>query len=326
MTKRTKRIVLICIIVTLLLAVFICCCFNSDRFDSVKSALAYFGIGRLEDGDYYMADGHISRLDFPVNDRMLEHAADRFAFVYETFLQNCDAKVYLSVVPDKNYFLAGENGYKSYDYQALVDSITEKADYMQYIDIFPLLSLDDYYRTDSHWRQEEILPVAQVLLEAMGREIRQSDYSIKSLPQPFKGAYAGEIALPVKAEPLYYLTNSVLDGCTVTSYNTGKALPASMYNMEKASGRDPYEMFLSGNDALITIDNPGAENEQELIIFRDSFGSSIAPLLVESYSKITLVDLRYISSAMLGNFIEFSDQDVLFLYSSTLLNNSMAIK
>ena len=323
MTKRTKRIVLICIIVTLLLAVFLCCCFKNER---LRSALAYFGIGRLEDGDYYMADGHISRLDFPVNDRMLEHAADRFAFVYETYLQNCDAKVYFSIIPDKNCFLAENNGYKSYDYEAFVDSMREKTDYMQYIDIFPLLSLEDYYRTDSHWRQEEILPVAQAVLKAMGREIRQSDYSINSLPQPFKGAYAGEIALPVKAETLYYLTNSVLDGCTVTSYNTGKALPASMYNMEKASGRDPYEMFLSGNDALITIDNPGAQDEHELIIFRDSFGSSIAPLLVESYSKITLVDLRYISSAMLGNFIEFSDQDVLFLYSSTLLNNSMAIK
>ncbi|MBQ4651564.1 MAG: hypothetical protein IJB78_02475, partial [Oscillospiraceae bacterium] len=249
MTKRTKRIVLICIIVTLLLAVFICCCFKNER---LRSALAYFGIGRLEDGDYYMADGHISRLDFPVNDRMLEHAADRFAFVYETYLQNCDAKVYFSIIPDKNCFLAENNGYKSYDYEAFVDSMREKTDYMQYIDIFPLLSLEDYYRTDSHWRQEEILPVAHALLEAMGREIRQSDYSIKSLPQPFKGAYAGEIALPVKAETLYYLTNSVLDECTVTSYNTGKALPSSMYNMEKASGRDPYEMFLSGNDALIT--------------------------------------------------------------------------
>ena len=29
-----------------------------------------------------------------------------------------------------------------------------------------------------------------------------------------------------------------------------------MYNMEKARGKDPYEMFLSGNQPLITIKNP----------------------------------------------------------------------
>ncbi len=323
MTGKSKKIILVCLIAALLLAVFLCCCFKND---SLRSALAFFGIGQLEDGEYYMAQGHISRLDFPVNDRMLEHAADRFAFVWEEYLQGCEAKVYFSVIPDKNYFLAAENGYLSYDYGQLVSRMREKTDFMQYIDIFPLLSIDDYYRTDSHWRQEEILPVAQALLDGTGSEIYETDYSINTLSRPFRGVYAGEIALPVKAETLYYLTSPVLDKCTVTSYNTGKALPAAMYDMEKAAGRDPYEMFLSGSDALITVENPCAENERELIIFRDSFGSSIAPLLVESYSKITLVDLRYINSAMLGSFIDFSEQDVLFLYSTMLLNNSLAIK
>ena len=62
------------------------------------------------------------------------------------------------------------------------------------------------------------------------------------------------------------------------------------------------------------------------MIFRDSFGSSLAPLLIESYDKITLVDIRYIQSGMLGNFIDFDSQDVLFIYSSGLLNNSLAMK
>lgn len=42
---------------------------------------------------------------------------------------------------------------------------------MPYIDLTDLLSLDDYYRTDSHWRQEKILPVAQRLAETMGTTI-----------------------------------------------------------------------------------------------------------------------------------------------------------
>ena len=37
---------------------------------------------------------------------------------------------------------------------------------------------------------------------------------------------------------------------------------------------------------------------------------------------MTLVDVRYIPSAMLDRFIDFHGQDVLFLYSTLVLNNS----
>ena len=133
-------------------------------------------------------------------------------------------------------------------------------------------------------------------------------------------------ALPFASDTIKYLTNDVLDSCVVTSYDTGKPVEKYIYDMEEAFGKDPYEMFTSGSDALITIENPLAETERELVMFRDSFGSSLAPLLVQGYSKITLADIRYINPAMLGAFIDFENCDVLFIYSTMLLNNSMAFK
>ena len=89
----------------------------------------------------------------------------------------------------------------------------------------------------------------------------------------------------------------------------------------------PYDIFLSGAKSLLTIYNPKALNNKELIIFRDSFGSSIAPLMLKGYSKITLVDLRYLSTDLLSNYIDFStNQDVLFLYNIVILNNSYMLK
>ena len=73
---------------------------------------------------------------------------------------------------------------------------------------------------------------------------------------------------------------------------------------------------------LITIENPNYKSDRELIIFRDSFGSSIAPLLAGGYAKITLVDIRYLRADLLDRFIEFKNQDVLFLYSTSVLNHS----
>ena len=81
-------------------------------------------------------------------------------------------------------------------------------------------------------------------------------------------------------------------------------------------------MFLDGATALIEIENVNNNTDKELIIFRDSFGSSIAPLLVDSYKKITLVDLRYMSYELLEEYIKFENQDVLFLYNTLIINQN----
>ena len=108
------------------------------------------------------------------------------------------------------------------------------------------------------------------------------------------------------------------------NYETGKY--GSIYDESKLTGDDLYEVFLSGSVSLLTIENPNAETDRELILFRDSYGSALAPLLVQGYRKITLVDVRYISSALLGRFLDFHGQDVLFLYSTLVLNNSSQLQ
>ena len=96
--------------------------------------------------------------------------------------------------------------------------------------------------------------------------------------------------------------------------------------MEKAAGNDPYEIYLSGPVSLMKIENPNAQTGKELVVFRDSFGSSLIPLLAEGYQTITLVDIRYIQSEFLSNFVDFTNKDVLFLYSTVVLNNSETLK
>jgi len=86
-------------------------------------------------------------------------------------------------------------------------------------------------------------------------------------------------------------------------------------------------MFLSGASAILTVTNPNANSDKELIVFRDSYGSSLTPLLAGAYAKITIVDTRYVQPEFLGNFVDFANaDDVLFIYSTTLLNNSATLK
>ena len=106
----------------------------------------------------YIQDGYAAKLEYPMNEGSIDHAAERFRYLYENFMADAGARVYLSVIPDKNYFLAEANGYPAIDYEAFVEALREQTDFAQYIDLFGQLTLDDYYRTDSHWRQEACLP------------------------------------------------------------------------------------------------------------------------------------------------------------------------
>ena len=294
-----------------------------DTFRTLK-ALAVRDLFREKDNNgIYVADGYAAKLDPTLNESSLDHAADRFRYVYETYFKDTGANVYLSVIPDKNYFLAAENGYPVMDYDKLFALVQEKTDFAQYIDLTDALSLSSYYRTDTHWRQEALVPVASLLADAMDVSI-PTDFTPVTLDTPFYGVYRGQSALPLAPDRLTYLTNNVLDACRVYDYENSEYLP--VYTLEKADGSDPYEIFLSGPKSLLRIENPNAKTERRLIVFRDSFAASLVPLLAEGYSEITLVDIRYLSPTMLDKFIDLTAQDVLFLYSASVLNDSSTIK
>ena len=294
-----------------------------DEFRSVKAIVSKYILGQQDNNGIYIADGYISELEYPLSDKALQQTVNKFNSIYETYMKDTNVKVYYSLIPDKNYFLAEQNGYLAMEYDALLQYMQNGLSNMQYIDIFPLLSIADYYFTDTHWKQECILDVADALVNAMGGEL-DATYTAQTLDNPFYGVYYGQLGLPVDADKLTYLNNATLDECVVYDYQNGKEM--SIYDMEKAVGRDPYEMFLGGSLSVITIENPNANTDKELVIFRDSFGSSIAPLLVDGYAKITLLDARYLHQNMIGNFVTFDDQDVLFLNSTAVVNNDIAFR
>ena len=148
--------------------------------------------------------------------------------------------------------------------------------------------------------------------------------TLTALEKPFYGVYYGQAALPMESETLYYLDSDLLRQCSVYDYETGKT--GSVYDLSKLESRDLYDIFLSGARSLLTIENPNATSDRELIVFRDSFGSSMVPLLVQDYAKVTLVDIRYIHPDLLAEYIDFHGQDVLMLYSTLILNNSAALR
>ena len=123
---------------------------------------------------------------------------------------------------------------------------------------------------------------------------------------------------------MYYLTNEVLEGCTVKIHDNGQT--AQVLDQTKLQSKDLYDVFLSGGAAVLEISNPAGQPGKELIVFRDSFGSSMVPLLLHDYETVWVLDTRYVAPNLLGHFVDFQSQDVLFLYSTLILNSSNALR
>ena len=296
-----------------------------DTFRQVKSLFHYYVLGQKDNNDIYIADGFAVKQEYPYNPQSVDHALDRFNYLYEKCLKDSGGRITMTIVPDKGYYLGENSGHLTMDYGAMFAAVADGMPWAEFVDITDTLEAEDYYRTDTHWRQEKILDAAAKLCEALGVTApRGADYTATALERPFYGVYYGQAALPMKPETMYLLESDLLNSCTVLDWESGKYNP--VYDLTKLESKDLYDVFLSGSRSLLTIENPNASSDRELIVFRDSFGSSIVPLLVQDYARVTLVDIRYIQIDVLERFLEFKGQDVLFLYSTLVLNNSSTIK
>ncbi len=289
-----------------------------EFFRSLKANFQLNIFNLKENNGLAVENGYIVKIESDFNEELVDYSIDRLQYVFDKYLKDNGGDKFVSLVPDKNYFLGEYYGYPAPDYEWLEEKVKDALPEAEYIDIFDCLQLDDYYRTDTHWRQEELDGVVSKLAEALGIKDRLSGEYTENTLEGFKGVYHAQSALYPTPDTLTYLTNEILDSCTVYDYETGKT--GSIYDHAQFEGQDGYNFFLSGTRALLRIDNPNATTDEELIIFRDSFGSSLTPLLAEGYKSIYVVDIRYVMPDILENMIDFEGKDVLFMYSALILN------
>lgn len=301
-----------------------------ETLRGIKANYAVTVLQQKENNGIYIADGHASKLEYPLNEAGVEKAAEMVLSLKKTYFP--DKKVFYTVIPDKNYFLAEKNGYPHMDYEKMLVLLDMAFDgKVQYIDIVSALTIDDYYKTDAHWRQERIGDVVRVLCDEMGCVGAEFDLNAyeQTAIEGFYGVYRGQAALPFSAEELVCLTSETIQNAEV--YDAESGTIKTVYQTELLSDEkslDAYDIYLGGARAVLTIQNTlsAGDDRRRLIVFRDSFGSSLAPLLLEQYAEIVLVDLRYISAGLIGEYVDFDNADVLFAYNTLIWNNGSVLK
>ena len=201
-----------------------------DSFRRLKAWFHYSVLGQRDNNGIYVYQGYAAKQEYPLNETSVAHALNRFQTLYETYLTQ--SNVYMAVVPDKGYYLAEQSGHLAMDYDRLYELVEIGMPWAAQVDLRDSLSAGDYYRTDTHWRQEKLLDAAGVLCQALGiAPPKAEDYTRTALERPFYGVYYGQAALPMEPDTLYLLESTLLENCTVYDYETGKT--GSVYDRNK---------------------------------------------------------------------------------------------
>ncbi len=272
----------------------------------------YEDVIKNNDSDVVMINEHLTEVPYAIKPEMTDYAVRLFQKVSSDYL--FDNNCYFVLVPDKYMYLYE----KKSDYDEYYHYINEKLPFAEMIDVYDLLGADDYYFTDMHLRQECTVDIAQRVSDSMNNTAVLG-FKKESVEVDFFGNYTKKYYGKTQPDKLFYLANDTIN-------NLSTIENVDIYDFEKLKTDEPYEFFLSGNQSVVTIKNDSSDSDKRLIIFRDSFASSFAPLLSESYSEIVLIDLRYIMSDMVGEYVDFENADVLFMYSTRLINNSLCMR
>ena len=297
--------------------------YAADRFvfrDGFRAVKAFFvlDIYQMSDKSGLYRSNAVGTGQFKrVDTTAFKQTSERILSAAQT-LDGLNMNIFYSLVPDKSIF--AERFMPGFSIDAAEPILNEVLGGFEYINVKDSLDAGMFYRTDLHWDQSQIRGVASHILSSMGANPVLSEFPVNSLGE-WSGVYAGQLALPVAPDELRYVD---VPGLTAKYLNdrTLEFDDGPVYEVERFAGVDPYDVFLRGPQPVIVLENPSADTDRSLYLFRDSFGSSLAPLMMEAYSRVTIIDLRYVNIQILGEFVEFEPgSDVLFIYSSQIFNN-----
>lgn len=181
-----------------------------------------------------------------------------------------------------------------------------------------------YYKTDHHWTGEGAFLAYEALGQALGYGSRpREDFTETVAADDFYGTTWS--ASGIRTDSPDTLTFWRWDGDeSVICEIDGNRQTFGMYDLSYLDGKDKYGAFLSGNNGIVTLTLPG-EDRETLLLVKDSFAHSLAPLLVRHYNLI-LVDLRYTNRSVASLCRENGVSRVLFLMNVDTLSGSDALK
>lgn len=186
-----------------------------------------------------------------------------------------------------------------------------------------------YYKTDHHWTTRGAYLLFREL--CLGWELEESSKAIDKkfefyeVSNTFEGTLAStsgvrstkdsvEICLPKKSEGTY-----------VVNFESSGEKTASLFFKDKLQQKNHYEVFMGGNYDKVIISTV-ASSGRSLLLIKDSYANCMIPMLTPYFSRIVVIDPRYLTDSLDSIVKENDFSHMLYLYNiNTLLEDNSLV-
>ncbi len=186
-----------------------------------------------------------------------------------------------------------------------------------------------YYKTDHHWTTRGAYLLFKEIcvqwgLESSKKEIDKK-YDFFEVSTTFEGTLASTSGVHGTTDKIEICVPKDSEGTYVAYFESSGEKTASLFFADKLETKNQYEVFLGGNYDKVIISTVASTNKS-LLLIKDSYANCMIPMLTPYFSKIVVIDPRYLTDSLDSIIKENEFTHMLYLYNlNTLLEDNSLI-
>lgn len=294
--------------------------FLRSKWISMHTGIERF-LGKSAINGVYFANGRLCEIAEKIDYSRI----DRSVAAINSFGEELGERLSVMIVPTSAQIYADSLPAYSPDQEQrkLISYVgAELAEGIQAIDVYDSLmrAREDYiyYRTDHHWTAYGAYVAYCECMRRLGYSpVTLDNITVEHASYDFLGSYYSKV-LTDEVEPdtvdFYTSDGAQIETVKVTKPDGKVDVRDTVYFRENLKKKDKYLSFLGENVPLIEIGSSAGGGS--LLIIKDSYANSFVPFLCKHFSKVDMVDLRYMMQ--LGDYVDPSEYDrILILYNAS---------
>ena len=182
-----------------------------------------------------------------------------------------------------------------------------------------------FYRTDHHWKTRAAFLCFESLMKKWNLSPKETEYMTYSVSDSFQGTLASSSGVGTSTDEIQICIPTKPKISCVVNFESSNKKTATLFDKDKLSQKNQYEVFLGGNYDKVII-STSADTDNTLLLLKDSYANCMIPMLTPFFSKIVVIDPRYLSDNLSDIMKEYTFTHILFLYNlnTFLADNSLA--
>ena len=179
-----------------------------------------------------------------------------------------------------------------------------------------------YYKTDHHWTTRGAYLLFKEIALSWGLEKDEKSIDDKfefyEISHSFEGTLASTSGVHDVQDTVEICVPKDSEGSYVANFESSGEKTASLFFKDKLNQKNHYEVFLGGNYDKVIISTVSI-SKRSLLIIKDSYANCMIPMLTPYFSKIVVIDPRYLTDSLDSIIKENDFSHMMYLYNANTL-------